>query len=219
MATSKIIFSQNFAEAEGLCPPPGILKHPVFALAGMRPVLAQHTREEHETIQKWARGRRTLIEIGVAEGASALGAREVMHPNGRLYLIDPFHLGRIPLLDTLKRAAHAAVSKSRNGRVEWIRKFSYEALVSWCEGIDFLVIDGDDSEDGVDRDWHDWSPFVVPGGVVLFHDARVFPGGWTGPNGGPVRLVDRIFRNPGAASSRWQIVDEVHSLVVVQRHP
>jgi hypothetical protein len=121
----------------------------------------------------------------VAEGASALGAREVMHPNGRLYLIDPFHLGRFPLLDTLKRAAHAAVSKSRNGRVEWIRKLGYEALASWCEGIDFLVIDGDASEDGVDRDWHDWSPLVVPGGVVLFHDARVFPGGWTEPHGAP----------------------------------
>ena len=181
----------------------------------MRPVLAQHTRQEHETIQKWACGRRTLVEIGVAEGASALGAREVMHPNGRLFLIDPFHLGRFPLLDPWKHAAHAAVGKSRNGRVEWIRKFSYEALEFWCEGIDFLVIDGDHSDEGIARDWEDWSPFVVPGGVVLFHDARIFPGGWTAPAWGPVRLVNRVFRD--AVSSAWHIVDEVHSLVVVHR--
>lgn len=190
-------------------------RHPVFAWLGLRPIRAQHTREEHEALRKWAQGRRSVVEIGVAEGASALGAREVMASDGAMYLIDPFHLSRIPWLNTLRRAAGSAVSKSSNARVVWILQFSHEAALSWREPIDFLFVDGDHSESAVRRDWEDWHRFVVPGGVVVFHDARVFPGGWTTEEYGPVRFVNLVFRGQGTAG--WRIVDEVHSLVVVER--
>ncbi len=53
-------------------------RHPVFAWLGLRPIFAQHTSAEHETLKRWACGRRRLVEIGVAEGASALALREAM---------------------------------------------------------------------------------------------------------------------------------------------
>lgn len=190
-------------------------RHPVFAWLGLRPIRAQHTREEHEALRKWAQGRRSVVEIGVAEGASALGAREVMGSDGTMYLIDPFHLSRIPWLNTLRRAAGSAVSKSSNARVVWIRQFSHEAALSWREPIDFLFVDGDHLESAVRRDWENWHQFIVPRGVALFHDARVFPGGWTTEEWGPVRLVNSLFRERSCPA--WKIVDEVHSLVVVER--
>ena len=39
------------------------------------------------------------------------------------------------------------------------------------EAIDLLFIDGDHSEEGARTDFERWSPRVVPGGHVLFHDA------------------------------------------------
>lgn len=190
-------------------------RHPVYACLGLRPVIAQHTEAEHATLKKWATGRKCLVEIGVAEGVSAMAIRESMAEEGTLYLIDPFHLSRVPALNFMKRAAHRAAGSCRRGKVVWLEAFSYDAVRSWNKPIDFVLIDGDHSDAGVERDWNDWSPFVQPGGVAVFHDAREFGGGWTRPEYGPVKLVNRIFRN--GASGGWEIADEADSMVVVER--
>jgi predicted O-methyltransferase YrrM len=192
------------------------LRHPVYGWIGFRPVLAQHTAAEHEAICQWASGRSSLVEIGVAEGVSARAAREVMAAEGKLYLIDPFHLSRIPSLNFTKRAAHRAVAGCRRGEAIWIEKFSTDAVRDWNQGIDFLLIDGDHSEAAVRRDWEEWSPFVVPGGVVLFHDARLFENGWTDSRYGPVRVVNDLFRKSQIAG--WKMTDEIDSLVVIHKH-
>jgi predicted O-methyltransferase YrrM len=207
-----------FSSAPGSQPVPPMyryLRHPLFAWAGLRPAFAQHSAAEHQALQELARGKQCLVEIGVAEGASAQALREAMAPDGDLYLIDPFHLGRIPGIKALRRAAGAAVSASGNGRVHWIEKFSYDAVREWNRPIDLLFIDGDHSLAGVKRDWRDWGRFVVPGGVVLFHDARLFPGGWPKPEDGPVQMVDQTFRAGDAAG--WKIIREVDSLVALER--
>jgi predicted O-methyltransferase YrrM len=192
-----------------------LLRHPVYAWLGLRPALAQHTAAEHAALRRWAYDRSTLVEIGVAEGVSALALRETMSPEGTLYLIDPYHLSRFPALNFMKRAAHRAVESYSRGNVNWIERFSHDAVSQWTASIDLLVIDGDHSDAGVQTDWNDWSRFVKPGGVVIFHDACLFSGGWTRPDYGPVKLVNRLFRqNP---PSGWTIAEEVHSLVVVER--
>jgi len=192
-----------------------LLRHPVFAVIGLRPILGQHTRAEDAALKEWATGRSRLVEIGVAEGASAVALRRVMSAEGSLWLIDPFHLSRVQHLNAMKRAAHRAVNGISNGRVVWINKFSFDAVKDWVDQIDFLFLDGDHSEAGVQRDWDDWYQYVMPGGIVAFHDAAIFRGGWTQPNWGPVRVVDRLFRS--RPLSGWRIVHEVDSLVVVQR--
>jgi predicted O-methyltransferase YrrM len=103
----------------------------------------------------------------------------------------------------------------KKGSVVWIEKFSFDAVSRWHAPIDFLFIDGDHSEAGVNQDWENWHRFVVPGGVVAFHDASTFPGGWPEADWGPVRLVNRLFRDHGLAE--WTLVEVVDSLVVVER--
>jgi predicted O-methyltransferase YrrM len=195
--------------------PRGLLGHPVFAWLGLRPVWGQHTAAEGQVLKDWAKRSSRLVEIGVAEGASAAEIREAMPSTGTLWLIDPFHLSRLPGINATKRAAHRIVENRKNGSVVWIEKFSFKAAMDWTDKIDFLFLDGDHSEQGIQKDWDDWQAFVIPGGIVAFHDAAVFPGGWTQPDWGPVKLVDRLFRN--LALPEWRIIQEVDSLVVVQR--
>jgi hypothetical protein len=192
------------------------LRHSACAFLGLRPALAQHTAAEHAAFRKWADRCRCVVEIGVAEGVSALALREGMAEDGTLYLIDPFHLSRMPALNFIKRVAQHTVKGSAHGKVVWIEKFSQDAVREWKESIDLILIDGDHAEEAVERDWQDWSGFVKPGGAAIFHDARVFEGGWTTPDYGPVKFVDRMFRNGGA--SEWTIVEEIHSLFVVRRN-
>jgi hypothetical protein len=191
------------------------MQHPIFAWMGMRAPLAQHTRAEHEELMKYAKNARTIVEIGVAEGASAVGLHQAMPAEGTLYLVDPFHLSRVPALNFEKRAAKRAVNASGKARTVWIEEFSQDAVKGWKDPIDFLLIDGDHQEMAVERDWREWSPLVRDDGVVAFHDARLFPGGWPSPDYGPVRFIDRIFR--GSSELPWRITEEVDSLVFVSR--
>lgn len=192
------------------------LRHSACAFLGLRPALAQHTAAEHAAFRKWAEGCKCVVEIGVAEGVSALALREGMADDGTLYLIDPFHLSRIPALNFIKRVAQRTVDGSSHGKVVWIEKFSQDAARGWKESIDLILIDGDHAEAAVEQDWKDWSGFVKPGGTAIFHDARIFDHGWTSPNYGPVKFVDRFFRSGGAPE--WTIVEELHSLFIVRRN-
>ena len=139
-----------------------------------------------------------------------------MAEDGTLYLIDPFHLSRVPLLNVIKRVARRTVENTGRGKVVWIEKFSGDAAKNWNEAIDLILIDGDHAEAAVERDWLDWSRFVRPGGIMIFHDARIFENGWTTSDYGPVKLINRIFR--GGVVQGWTIVEEIHSLVVVRRN-
>jgi hypothetical protein len=199
-------YSSNFSSSHS---------HPICAWLGLRPVLAQHTSGEHTALERWAAGRRILVEIGVAEGVSAVALRRAMAQDGTLHLIDPFHFHRNSLLNFTKRTAHRMVGSCHRGRVAWIESFSFDAVQQWSRPIDLLFVDGDHSEQGVLRDWNEWNRFLVPGGVVIFHDARIFDGGWTSPEYGPVKLVDDLFRVQKILG--WKIVEEIHSLVVVEK--
>lgn len=190
-------------------------RHPFYGWLGLRPALAQHTEAEHATLKRWAANRLVIVELGVAEGVSALALREAMAENGTLYLIDPFHLSRIPSLNFMKRVARRAVGGCGRGNVVWTPKFSQDAAPGWNIPIDLLFIDGDHSDSGVERDWNDWSRFVKVGGVVIFHDARMFRDGWVHREYGPWKLVERLFRD--GSTPNWKIVDEAHSMVVLER--
>ena len=190
-------------------------RHPLFRLLGLRGTVAQHSEAEERELTHYATGCRTIVEIGVAEGASALAFREVASPDGTVFLVDPYPPGRIPGIDLTKLCAFRHVGRSKNANVQFILDFSYNAVKTWRAPIDFLFIDGDHSYEACWRDWRDWSRFVVPGGHVAFHDARVFANGWPNEDWGPVRVVNELFNNNH--SSPWEVVAEVDSVVMVRR--
>lgn len=156
------------------------------------------------------------MELGTDEGANSLNLRTAMHPEGVLYLVDPYEPGRLGVNFSFL-IARREVSKSRNGRVVFVRKSSQEAALDWRGEIDFVFIDGDHSREGALRDWLDWSPHVTETGLVAFHDAHVFSGGWAEPSWGPVRVVAEILEGRHAVGGRFEVAETVDSLVVLRR--
>jgi predicted O-methyltransferase YrrM len=180
----------------------------LFALLGLRPANALHTTVERDALQRAARDRRVIVEIGVFEGASAAELRQVMHPDGELVLVDPFHLNRLPgPLRFGPRIARRTVEAVERGRVTWIEEFSVPAAESWDRPIDMLFIDGDHSVDASRADWEAWTPWVRPGGVVAVHDALP-------PWVGPVQVVERAQKSP-----EWRVIDQTESVTVLLRQP
>jgi predicted O-methyltransferase YrrM len=134
-----------------------------------------------------------------------------MPEDGTLFLIDPFFDRTFRGLSAAKMAAQRAVRSVAQARVEWIEKFSHEAVQDWTAEIDFLFLDGDHSYEGVRQDWLDWTPHVAADGLVALHDAHP-DGPWTEPHHGPVRFFAELREDAG-----WQLVDYADTLVVLRR--
>jgi predicted O-methyltransferase YrrM len=190
---------------------------------GLIPPRTMHSEHDARLLLEAAAGARRAVEIGVYEGASAHALLDVLAPHAELHLIDPY--GRRP--DALPAgwagsewATRRALARALRAReapapaVRWHVALSHEVAAAWSGQVDLVFIDGDHSEAGCERDWLDWSPFVGPGGRVVFHDARAGqPGGRGLP--GPTRVVDSHLREPRTPG--WEIVAEGDRTVVARR--
>ncbi len=184
----------------------------VFGALRLRSPAAQCTAAEARLLREHAAGARCVVELGVAEGGSALALREAMAPDGCLFLVDPYEPGR-GRVSFARIVARRVVGSSANGRVEWVRRRSDDAARGWSAPIDLLHIDADHAFERAAGDWEDWHEHVPVGGAVAFHDSAVFPGGWTTPDWGPVRVVASIL----AQRSDWRLAARVDSMSVLRR--
>lgn len=183
------------------------------ALLGLRGVIGQHTADEDAALAQLSADRRSVVEIGVAEGVSARTLRAAMARDGTLTLIDPYPAG-FSGVSLTRLLARLHVGTRGAPRVRWVRSYSYLAVRNWSDPIDFLLIDGNHSYDACLADFLSWSSYLIVGGRIAFHDARVFPGSWTTPETGSVRVVNEFVRD---SQGPWRVVSEVDSLVVAER--
>jgi predicted O-methyltransferase YrrM len=176
---------------------------------GLVPADTQTTEAERECLMRHARGCRSLVELGVMHGATTALLRSVMADDGTITGIDPHPPGRLGIsferLTTLRE-----LERHRRGRAVLVRKRSDEAAATWTRPIDFLFIDADHSWTGIARDWTDWVPHVVPGGIIALHDSHSVEGGQDLDS---VRFTGEVvLRDPRVR--RLEIVD---SLTVLER--
>lgn len=188
------------------------LIHSIAYHIGLESAQTQTTERERETLGWLANGRRAIVELGVFEGVSARILHRSMDPDGRLWLVDPFFPGRMGIC-WARSIAKREVGREKRGEVAFLDQMSFEAVGGWNTMIDMVFIDADHSFEAVLRDWKDWSPFLVPGGVVALHDSRVFPGGWVRPADGPVRAVEEIAKT----ASDFELLEGVDSLSILRR--
>jgi len=82
---------------------------------------------------------------------------------------------------------------------------SEEAVRGWNKPIRLLFIDADHSYEASKLDFELWSPFVVEGGLIAFHDI----GGWPG--------VTRFYQEMLSADAGYKQAFEVMGLAVVEK--
>lgn len=189
--------------------------------SGLIPPRRMHSPWEAALLAELARERSTAVEIGVYEGASAVLLCKALPEHASLHLIDPFTANATLLPGwrasegATRRVVERAVRRRGAPQVHWHVELSEQTAARWSGPVDLVFVDGDHSEEGCRLDWELWSPFVPPGGVVAFHDARDGGGQQRGLPG-PTRVVDSLFRGAGAVPG-WRIAAEVDTLVAVER--
>ena len=176
---------------------------------GLEPADTQTTAGEQACLARHASGRKSLVEIGVMHGATTALLRSVMAPEGVVTGIDRHPPGKL-LVSFERLVARHELARHPRGRAVLLRQWSHEAARDWTAAIDFLFIDGDHSWKGIEVDWRDWTPHVVPGGLVALHDSRPMPGN---EHLDSVRFTADVVLH----DTRFRVIDTVDSLTVLER--
>lgn len=167
-------------------------------LARLRSPRTSVTEAERELLRALAAGCRSLVEVGVHEGATSIELCRVMHPDGVLHLVDPYFPGvRVERWLGLAFAECVArrVTRPWQRQVRFVRATSLEAArtLDLQRPADFVFIDADHSYEAVRGDFLAWAPRLAPGGVLAFHDSRLCAARpELGPDAGPIRLIEEI---------------------------
>ncbi len=129
---------------------------------------------------------RVIVEIGTAAGGTLLLLARVAAPEALLVSIDLRGGGYGGGYSPWRRRIYRSFARERQ-QIVLIDGDSHspairDRLLRHLAGrqIDFLLIDGDHSYDGVRRDFEDYAPLVAPGGQVCLHDIRQHPLGYSG---------------------------------------
>ncbi len=189
--------------------------------AGLIPPRPMHSSAEAALLASLCASRHVVLEIGTYEGSSAVVLAGAMPRSGTLHLVDAYEGNALLFGWTgTERASRRLLTRATWGRggpvVQWHVARSLDVAARWAQPLDMVFIDAGHTEAEARADWDSWSPFVVSGGVVAFHDARAgHPGGppsWPGPTA----VVDALFRGASAMPG-WRILEEADSIVAVQR--
>ena len=119
---------------------------------------------------------KTVMEIGTARGGTLFMLTRVVDPNAKIISLDlpggafggGYDEKRIPVYKSF-----ALPTQSMNlVRADSHKEESRDEIARVLNGdqIDFILIDGDHTYDGVKQDFEMYTPFVRKGGLIGFHD-------------------------------------------------
>ena len=158
-------------------------------------------------------GKGKILEIGSWKGKSTIILARGSKRSNReqVYAVDP-HKGGPDQESHGYKSVDSEMEFRGNVEREGVADYviplvmkSEEAAAGWSGPIRLLWIDGDHSYEAVKKDFLLWEPFVVPGGVIAFHDTY----SWEGPR----RVVEEMV----FTSRDFVIIGLVDSITAVKK--
>lgn len=188
--------------------------------AGLRKASTSVSAVEHQLLTNLSDGKRCIVEVGVYEGVTSELFCRSMHPEGRLYLVDPFfpetRLEKLFNVSFTRWVAEKTV-KPWSSRFEFVRRPSTVAAAELpLRGrAELIFVDARHDYASVLEDFQCWSPMLAEGATIAFHDSHICPARpELQPADGPVRLMTEI---TGGRHGPWEVVDTADSVTVVRR--
>lgn len=110
------------------------------------------------------------VEIGVYCGASLIAWSLVRHGRGESIGIDNFSFsGMIPHKVDIKAECEANL-QATGVKARLIDGDSVQIAKQVPDGLAFVFIDGDHTSPAIDNDIVAWTPKIMRGGIIAFHD-------------------------------------------------
>lgn len=149
------------------------LIHFVKFMLGAETPKTQTTVMEQLAIIKYSSEAESAVEIGVFEGFNTLNIAKSLKKSGKLYAIDPFLKGRLGVCYGELISEKYIKRAGLKSKVNFIKKYSFEASDIVPEEVDFIFIDGDHSYESIKKDWNVWSDKIKINGIMALHDTSV----------------------------------------------
>lgn len=146
------------------------LTHYAAWCLGLAKPWTYYSEAECGLLEKYARNKKRLAEIGCWQGVNTARIRKSMSPEGMFYAVDPYPKGRLGV-NFAQLIAVKEVKKIKNGTLIWVRKTDLEAA-SWLKSkneasFDFVFSDSFNSYEGFKACWEAWSPLLASQGIYV----------------------------------------------------
>lgn len=189
---------------------------PALVLEQLAALEGYLTTSEGQRLAELAMSVRTehaIVEVGSFKGKSTcyLGVGSRLGARAPVFAIDLWELhpsDRYSSPEVFRKWREQIAAMNLEGLVTPIRCESGALGPRFSQPIGLLFIDGNHGYESVARDFFAWSPNIVPGGVVAFHDYRKPQVGE-----GVTRFVEETL----SASEGWVLEDTVDSLLIARR--
>lgn len=199
-------------------PPAWLYRRPrilnILNALGLASPHSQMNAIEKACLQKQATGKKRALEIGTYMGVTATIIAGAMHKEGKLYCVDPFELkngeenpGYLMALRELKRSNVLA-------KTTFLRGFSTskEIVDQIPEQLDFILVDGDHSYEGLANDWQIVLDKLSTNGIVCLHDTTI-PAAEPYRNFGSVTYFNEVVK----IDKNFTLLETVYSMNVLLR--
>lgn len=158
------------------------------------------------------KGLGAIVEIGSWKGRSTiwLGRGSISAKKTKVYAVDPHtgstehreFYGKVSTYDEfMKNIDEAGLSSL----VIPLVMSSKEAASRFTGPVEFIFIDGEHNYESVKSDFEEWSPKVIDGGYILFHDSAA----WSG--------VLKAVRELVYSSRKFKVIKIVFTITVAQK--
>ena len=192
-----------------------VLTHFLLWNLGLAKPWTWYSAGECESLERYARGKKKLAEIGCWQGVNTRRLRSVMDSEGVLVAVDPYPPGRIGF-NAAQRIAHREVGKCKNGRVRWMKMTDGEAareIKESGEGLfDFIFSDSLNTYEGLKAAWEAWSPLAASGCVYIIANSAPAPGRGIEKAGSVVFTREVILKD-----SRFHLRETVETFTILER--
>lgn len=174
---------------------------------------SQTTQAERYCLQQYAKGKKRLVEIGIYEGLSTAEIASVVSPDAEFYAVDPFFCGRLGICWAKWIAFIHLRRHGVHSKVRFVEELSFDAATSIPGNFDFIFVDGDHSEEGIKKDYADWSNRLEPGGIFALHDTSVPKHNPSVANLGSCKYFQEVIRY----NNNFELIETVDSLNILLR--
>ena len=192
-----------------------VLTHFLLWNIGLARPWTWYSARECECLERYARGKKRLAEIGCWQGVNTRRLRSVMDSNGILYAIDPYLPGRLGF-NAARIIAHREVETCKNGKVRWLKMTDLEAAREIRqlreEPFDFIFSDSLNTYNGLKAAWETWSLLTSAGGIYIIANSAPASGRGIEKAGSVVFTREVILRDP-----HFRLRETVETFTVLER--
>ena len=157
---------------------------------------SQMNDEEKVCLKKYAKNKKLALEIGTYMGVTASIIATSLGQDGVLYCVDPFESKNNKQNPGYRMAVRQLKRENTFHKAKFLLGYSNDQkIISQIpDQLDFILVDGDHSYEGLKNDWQLVLSKLAINGIVCFHDTTI-PVNEPYRNFGSVEYFNEVIKN------------------------